>query len=210
MVLVQHKLRHGGLQGSELDPKIVFHYGIPSTASVLAFDPIQRLLAIGTLSVLSQSLILLLIAIVFTNWVWQFNGRDGRLKVIGGDNIEGLLVSPKQLPYKYLEFLQNQGHLVGVLNDNDIQVWNLESRSLVCSLQWESDITAFSVVSGSHFIYVGDQHGLFSVIKFEAEEGQLLKSSYNLSAKFLRDPSVQPIIGILLQPSSSGNRQDNK
>ncbi|KAK8466459.1 hypothetical protein PHAVU_008G098000 [Phaseolus vulgaris] len=138
--------------------------------------------------------------------------RDGRLKVIGGDNIEGLLVSPKQLPYKYLEFLQNQGHLVGVLNDNDIQVWNLESRSLVCSLKWESDITAFSVVSGSHFIYVGDQHGLFSVIKFEAEKGQLLKASYNLSAKFLReaagfsDPSVQPIIGILLQPSSSGNR----
>ncbi|KAH1199342.1 Syntaxin-binding protein 5 [Glycine max] len=149
-----HKLQHGGLQGNELDPRIVIHYGIPSTASVLAFDPIQRLLAIGTL--------------------------DGRLKVIGGDNIEGLLVSPKQLPYKYLEFLQNQGHLVGVLNDNDIQVWNLESRSLVCSLQWEFDITAFSVISGSHFIYVGDQHGLFSVIKFEAEEGQLLKSSYNL------------------------------
>lgn len=36
------------------------------------------------------------------------------------------------------------------------------------------------------FSYVGDQHGLFSVIKFEAEEGRLLKSSYNLSAKFLR------------------------
>ena len=79
-----HKLQHGGLQGNELDPRIVIHYGIPSTASVLAFDPIQRLLAIGTL--------------------------DGRLKVIGSDNIEGLLVSPKQLPYKYLEFLQNQGH----------------------------------------------------------------------------------------------------
>jgi hypothetical protein len=95
--------------------------------------------------------------------------------VIGGDNIEGLLISSKQLPYKYLEvnyictsqmdveivvhefsiiqfikmlgnyacdkcncyymnvilifgfvwclqFLQNQGYLVGVLNDNDIQV----------------------------------------------------------------------------------------
>ncbi|KAL5162026.1 hypothetical protein HKD37_07G019211 [Glycine soja] len=348
-----HKLQHGGLQGSELDPRIVIHYGIPSTASVLAFDPIQRLLAIGTL--------------------------DGRLKVIGGDNIEGLLVSPKQLPYKYLEFLQNQGHLVGVLNDNDIQddgeiegdvnhriqagwmkwrkasgvlcdakvpiklkgkfyrtavrpailygteywavksqhenkvgvaemrmlrwmcgktrqdkirneairervgvapivekmvenrlrwfghverrpvdsvvrrvdqmerrqtirgrgrpkktirevikkdlelndldrsmVWNLESRSPVCSLQWEFDITAFSVISGSHFIYVGDQHGLFSVIKFEAEEGQLLKSSYYLSAKFLREaagfpePSEQPIVGVLLQPSSFGNRQDIK
>ena len=29
--------------------------------------------------------------------------RDGRIKVIGGDNIEGLFISPKQLPYKYLE-----------------------------------------------------------------------------------------------------------
>ncbi|XP_061348834.1 uncharacterized protein LOC133294202 isoform X2 [Gastrolobium bilobum] len=180
-----HKLQHGTLQPSELDPRIVIHYGIPSTASLLAFDPIQRLLAIGTL--------------------------DGRLKVIGGGNIEGLLFSPKQLPYKFLEFLPNRGHLVGVLNDNDIQVWNLESRSLVWSLQWESNITALSVISGSHFIYVGDEHGLFSVIKFEAEEGQLLKSSYNLSAKFLRaagfsDPSDHPIVGILSQPFSSGNR----
>ena len=29
--------------------------------------------------------------------------RDGRIKVIGGDNLEGLLVSPKQLPFKNLE-----------------------------------------------------------------------------------------------------------
>lgn len=30
-------------------------------------------------------------------------GRDGRIKLIGGDNIEGLFVSPNQFPYKYLE-----------------------------------------------------------------------------------------------------------
>lgn len=29
--------------------------------------------------------------------------RDGRIKVIGGDGVEGLLISPKQLPYKNLE-----------------------------------------------------------------------------------------------------------
>ncbi|WJX82145.1 hypothetical protein P8452_64941 [Trifolium repens] len=188
---VQHHFNHklqqqGSLQSSELDPRIVIHYGIPSSSSLLAFDPIQRLLAIGTL--------------------------DGRLKVIGGDNIEGLLISSKQLPYKYLEFLQNQGYLVGVLNDNDIQVWNLENRSLICSLQWESNITAFYVISGSRFIYVGDEHGLFSVIKFDADEGQILKSSNHLSAKFLREAAGfpesndQPIVGILTQPYSSGNR----
>ena len=29
--------------------------------------------------------------------------RDGRIKVIGGDNIEAVLASPKQLPFKNLE-----------------------------------------------------------------------------------------------------------
>ncbi|XP_024024143.1 syntaxin-binding protein 5-like [Morus notabilis] len=75
---------------TDLDLRIAVHYGIPSTSSILAFDPIQRLLAIGTL--------------------------DGRIKVIGGDGI-GLLISPKQLPFKYIE-----GYLVSILNDNDIQM----------------------------------------------------------------------------------------
>lgn len=34
--------------------------------------------------------------------------RDGRIKVIGGDNIEGLLTSAKQLPFKYLEVCDNE------------------------------------------------------------------------------------------------------
>lgn len=42
--------------------------------------------------------------------------------------------------------------------------------------------------------YVGDEHGSFSVIKFEAEEGQLLKSSNNLSATFLRGNFVLFIV----------------
>lgn len=34
---------------SDLAPRVAVHYGIPSTASILAFDPIQCLLAVGTL-----------------------------------------------------------------------------------------------------------------------------------------------------------------
>ncbi|KAM7467960.1 hypothetical protein LguiB_015522 [Lonicera macranthoides] len=176
----------GYLTSKNVDLRISVHYGIPSTASVLAFDPIQRLLAIGTL--------------------------DGRIKVIGGDNIEGLLISPKQLPYKYLEFLVNQGYLVSISNDNDIQVWNLETRCITCSLQWESNITAFSVIVGSHFMYIGDENGLMSVLKYEAEDGTLLLLPYRLSSNSLTEAagssflSHQPVIGILPQPSSSGNR----
>ncbi|KAE8696515.1 Transducin family protein / WD-40 repeat family protein, putative isoform 2 [Hibiscus syriacus] len=174
------------LKSEDLDLRVAIHYGIPSTSSVLAFDPIQRLLAIGTL--------------------------DGRIKVIGGDGIEGLLISPKQLPYKYLEFIQNRGFLIGISNDNDIQVWNLEDRCLACCLPWESNITAFCLIGGSHFMYIGDEYGLLSVVKFDGEDGKLSHLPYNISANSLSEasglsvPDDQPIVGILPQPHSSGDR----
>ncbi|XP_052172342.1 uncharacterized protein LOC127788266 isoform X2 [Diospyros lotus] len=170
----------------DLDLQIAIHYGIPSTSSILAFDPVQSLLAIGTL--------------------------DGRIKVIGGDNIEALLISSKQLPYKYLEFLQNQGFLVGILVDNDIQVWDLESRCIAGSLQWESNITAFSVIYASHFMYVGDENGMMSVLKYTPETGELLQLPYHVSANNLTDaagfsvPNYQSVVGVLPQPYSSGKR----
>ncbi|WCJ28042.1 transducin family protein / WD-40 repeat family protein [Euphorbia peplus] len=181
-----HQLQPGDLASSDLDLQIVMHYGVPSTASLLAFDSIQRLLAVGTL--------------------------DGRIKVIGGDGIEGLFVSPNQLPFKYIEFFQNRGFLVSVSNENDIKVWDLESRSLACSFQWESNITSFSVISGSYLIYIGDEHGLMSVLKYDAEEYKLIQLPYQLSPNRLNEaaeiPSLdhQPIVGILPQPCFSGTR----
>lgn len=39
---------------------------------------------------------------------------------------------------------------------SSFQVWNLERRSIACNLQWESNVTAFSVISGSSFMYDND------------------------------------------------------
>ncbi|KAL3358532.1 hypothetical protein AABB24_015572 [Solanum stoloniferum] len=181
-----HQTNGSGLTASDLNVRATVHYGIPSTASILAVDSVQRLLAIGTL--------------------------DGRIKVIGGDNIEGLLISPKQLPYKYLEFLQNQGFLVSITNENHIQVWNLKSRSVACDLQWESNITAFSVINGSSFMYVGDEYGTISVLKFHVENRELLQLPYQILWSSLSEATGfpysdhQPVVGILPQPFTSGNR----
>uniref|UniRef100_A0A2P2M1C9 Nucleotide binding protein n=1 Tax=Rhizophora mucronata TaxID=61149 RepID=A0A2P2M1C9_RHIMU len=104
----QQHVQRDNLKPEDLDLRIAVHYGIPSTASLLAFDPIQGLLAVGTL--------------------------DGRIKVIGGDGIEGLLISPKKSPFKNIEFFQNQGFLVTITNENDIQVLILVScRMFPCS-----------------------------------------------------------------------------
>ncbi|XP_057947771.1 uncharacterized protein LOC131143469 [Malania oleifera] len=186
VMLVNHNVQHDNGTSSELNLQVAVHYGIPATASILAFDPIQGLLAIGTL--------------------------DGRIKVIGGDNIEGLLKSEKKVPYKFLEFLENKGALVGISNDNDIQVWNLEGRCTACCLQWQSNITSFSLISGSLFMYIGDEYGLLSVLKYEAEGEKLLRLPYHISANSISEaagfsfPNYQPIVGVLPQPCSFGNR----
>ncbi|XP_073288351.1 uncharacterized protein [Primulina huaijiensis] len=167
-------------------PRVFVHYGIPSTASILAFDPIQRLLAIGTL--------------------------DGRIKVIGGDNIEGLLISPKALPFKNLEFLQNQGFLVSVSNENEIQVWDLRKRCVSSNIQWESNITAFSVIPSTHFIYLGDEYGFLSVLKHDAEGGKIIQLPYHIPPNLVAEgsgfslPDNQSVVGVLSQPRSYGNR----
>lgn len=176
----------GCLITEDLDPHLVSHYGIPSTASLLAFDSIQCLLAVGTL--------------------------DGRIKVIGGDNIEAILSSPKQLPFKHLEFIENQGFLVSISNDNEIQVWDLDLRKAASSLLWESNITAFSILHGTGYMYVGDEYGMVSVVQYNADEGKLVLLPYYVptdalaEAAGLSSPIDYPVVGLLSQPSSRGTR----
>ncbi|XP_057979666.1 uncharacterized protein LOC131165686 isoform X2 [Malania oleifera] len=181
----QHYVPQGILTSTDLDPCLVLHYGIPPTASILAFDPIQHLLAVGTL--------------------------DGRIKVIGGDNIEGLLISPNRSPFKNLEFLHNQGLLVSVSNENDVQVWDLEHRCLASSVLWESNITAFSVIYGTNYMYIGDEHGLLSVLKYDTEEHKLLHLPYHVRADSIAAAGISlpdhlSVVGTLPQPHSQGNR----
>ncbi|VAH41675.1 unnamed protein product [Triticum turgidum subsp. durum] len=178
----------GGAAGdvAQLDAQIALHYGVPYAASVMAFDPVQRLLAVGTL--------------------------DGRIKIFGGDNIEGILISPKSMPYKYLQFIQNQGLLIAVSNENEIQVWNLEFRQLFHSSQWDANITAFSVIEGTFLMYLGDENGLLSVLKYDVYDGKLQKMPYNVSIHSLAEAAgvplldTQPIVGILPQPNTLGTR----
>ncbi|TXG50105.1 hypothetical protein EZV62_025980 [Acer yangbiense] len=182
-----HSPKEGSLTRKDLDPRVTVHYGIPSTASVLAFDPVQRLLPVGTL--------------------------DGRIKVIGSDNIEGLFVSPKQLPFKHLEFLRNQGFLVSVSNENEIQVWDLELRRINSTFRWESNITAFSVIHSTSYMYLGDEYGMVSVLKYDAEEGKLTQLPYYVPADVIAEgagissSNQSSVFGGLPQPCSQGKRQ---
>ncbi|QCE01344.1 syntaxin binding protein 5 [Vigna unguiculata] len=172
---------------ANFDPQVVFHYGVPSTASILAFDHFQNLLAMGTL--------------------------DGRIKVCGGDNIEGILISPKQAPFKNLEFLENQGFLASVSNDNEIQVWDLKSKQIASALQWESIITAFSVIYGTSYMYVGTEYGMVYVLMFDSEDRKIKILPYYVPTNVISEAAGMSldqvsVVRVLHQPCSDGNRQD--
>lgn len=61
-------------------------------------------------------------------------------------------------------------------------------------------------------MYIGDEHGSMSVLKYDSEDAKLLWLPYHITANSLKEaagfpsPDHQPIVGVLPQPHSSGNR----
>ncbi|XP_065855738.1 uncharacterized protein [Euphorbia lathyris] len=66
-----------GLKSTDVEPRLTFHYGIPSGANMFAYDSIQKILAVST--------------------------RDGRIKLFGKDNTQVLLECPEAVPSKFLQ-----------------------------------------------------------------------------------------------------------
>ncbi|KAJ1426356.1 WD40/YVTN repeat-like-containing domain superfamily [Sesbania bispinosa] len=175
----------GSFSPASFDPRVALHYGVPSTASILAFDRVQRLLAVGTL--------------------------DGKIKVFGGDNIEGILISPKQASFKNLEFLENQGFLASVSSDNEIQVWDLKSRQIASALKWESIITSFSVIYGTSYMYIGSEHGMVYVLRFDSEDRKIKILPYYVPTNVISEAIGMSldhvsVVRVLHQPCSAGKR----
>ncbi|KAL2609298.1 hypothetical protein R1flu_027871 [Riccia fluitans] len=146
----------GNLKASHLQPQLVAHHGIVHSASILAFEPVQRLLAVAS--------------------------TDGRVKLLGADGIQALLQSPWALACKYLEFMNNRGFLLQVNVRNHIEVWDYAKRELVCHEIWDGDITSFYVLQGSPFIFVGEHSGLVVVLQYVEDEQLLKRMPYGIPA----------------------------
>ncbi|KAH1062100.1 hypothetical protein GYH30_005218 [Glycine max] len=133
------------------------------------------------------------------------------MKVFGGDNIEGTLISPKQAFFKNLEFLENQGFLASVSSDNEIQVWDLKSKQIASALQWESIITAFSVIYGTSYMYIGTEHGMVYVLMFDSEDRKIKILPYYVPTNVISEAVGMSldhvsVVRVLHQPSSNGKR----
>ncbi|XP_054775821.1 uncharacterized protein LOC129284382 [Prosopis cineraria] len=141
-----------GLKASDLDVRLVFHYGVPSNGTKLAYDNNQKILALST--------------------------KDGRIKLFGKNNTQAILQSPEPVPSKFLQFIQNQGILVNVTFNNYIEVWDLDKKLLADEYVVKGEITSFAVIQHSFYMYIGDSVGNISVFNLDQEPWHIVNMKY--------------------------------
>ncbi|PON82737.1 Guanine nucleotide-binding protein, beta subunit [Trema orientale] len=157
-----------GVKGSDVEPRLVFHHGIPCASTIFAYDPIQNILAISS--------------------------KDGRIKLFGRDNTQALLQSQEPEPTKFL------------------QVWDIENKILSHVLPLQQEITSFTVIQQTPFIYLGDNAGNVSVLKLEKEMSRIVQTSYNIPFSASHGNSTEvsgenaAVTNILPQPMAESKR----
>lgn len=172
-----------GLKSSDVDPRLVFHYGFPSGCNKFAYDPLQKILAAAT--------------------------KDGRIKLYGRHNTQALLESSEAVSTKFLQFLENQGILLNVTSTNLIEVWDIDKKRLSHVHVCKEEITSFTIMQHSSYMLLGDTAGKISVLKLDQESSQIVKMKYiiPLSASHGNEVSGDPaVINILPQPTAESKR----
>ncbi|VAH35190.1 unnamed protein product [Triticum turgidum subsp. durum] len=142
----------GGLRAEDVSPRLAFHYGVPADAALLAYDPLLHVLAVAT--------------------------RNGQIKLLGRDNTQALLQSPSPIPSKFLQFADGQGVLLSVNTQNQIEVWDIDTKRLCYLHPFEKQITAFTVLQKSFYIYAGDSFGNVSLFKLDLGQRCLVDLPY--------------------------------
>jgi len=121
-----------GLKASDVDPRLVFHHGVPSGGSSFAYDAIQRILALSTkyaplnymhndsnygaiivhiMNIYSHTCYFLIHCVEMSEFsclkliLLTFSKRDGQIKLYGKDNAQAILESSEAQPSKFLQVM---------------------------------------------------------------------------------------------------------
>uniref|UniRef100_A0A914H9C5 Lethal giant larvae homologue 2 domain-containing protein n=1 Tax=Globodera rostochiensis TaxID=31243 RepID=A0A914H9C5_GLORO len=115
--------------------KIVRH-GFPDAPKCMAFDPVQKLCAIGS--------------------------GQGCIRLLGQAGVDQLLKHEPDEPVIHLQFLINEGGLVSALQDDTLHLWNFRQRipEIVHSLRMSKErISTVYLPFQSRWLHVGTEKG---------------------------------------------------
>lgn len=121
--------------------------GVNSQISVVAYDPVQSLLAIGT----SDS---------------QFG--SGQIYVFGQRRVLVVFQFPRKASANYLQFCADK--LISVDSKNEISIYSLETRRLVTSYAPPGQATALATDPSLDYAFIGLSNGLSTTEEIQSRK----------------------------------------
>ncbi|XP_046747127.1 syntaxin-binding protein 5 isoform X2 [Diprion similis] len=132
------------LRPDHFNVKKTFRHGFPFQPTAIAFDPIQRLLAIGT--------------------------KTGSLRILGRPGVDVHVKHDGDSAVLQMQFLINEGALVSATADDTLHLWNFRQKipQVVQSLKFQRErITFIHLPLQSKWLYVGTERGNIHVLHIE-------------------------------------------
>ncbi|XP_030627928.1 syntaxin-binding protein 5 [Chanos chanos] len=156
-------------------------HGFPYQPSSVAFDPVQKILAIGT--------------------------QSGALRLFGRAGVECYCQHESGAAVIQLQFLINEGALVSALADDSIHLWNLRQKipAVLHSLKFNRErITFCHLPFQSKWLYVGTERGNIHIVNVESFSLSGYVIMWNKAIELSSKTHPGPVVHISDNPMDEG------
>ncbi|XP_015680041.1 syntaxin-binding protein 5 isoform X2 [Protobothrops mucrosquamatus] len=156
-------------------------HGFPYQPSALAFDPVQKILAIGT--------------------------QTGALRLFGRPGVECYCQHDSGAAVIQLQFLINEGALVSALADDTLHLWNLRQKrpAILHSLKFNRErITFCHMPFQSKWLYVGTERGNIHIVNVESFTLSGYVIMWNKAIELSSKSHPGPVVHISDNPMDEG------
>ncbi|XP_012778101.1 syntaxin-binding protein 5 isoform X8 [Maylandia zebra] len=156
-------------------------HGFPYQPSSMAFDPVQKILAIGT--------------------------QTGALRLFGRAGVECYCQHESNAAVIQLQFLINEGALVSALADDSIHLWNLRQKipAILHSLKFNRErITYCHLPFQSKWLYIGTERGNIHIVNVESFTLSGYVIMWNKAIELSTKTHPGPVVHISDNPMDEG------
>ncbi|XP_042356377.1 syntaxin-binding protein 5 isoform X2 [Plectropomus leopardus] len=156
-------------------------HGFPYQPSSMAFDPVQKILAVGT--------------------------QSGALRLFGRAGVECYCQHESGAAVIQLQFLINEGALVSALADDSIHLWNLRQKipAILHSLKFNRErITYCHLPFQSKWLYIGTERGNIHIVNVESFTLSGYVIMWNKAIELSTKTHPGPVVHISDNPMDEG------
>ncbi|KAK2843493.1 hypothetical protein Q7C36_011708 [Tachysurus vachellii] len=156
-------------------------HGFPYQPSAMAFDPVQKILAVGT--------------------------QTGALRLFGRAGVECYCQHESGSAVIQLQFLINEGALVSGLADDSVHLWNLRQKipAILHSLKFTRErITFCHLPFQSKWLYIGTERGNIHIVNVESFTLSGYVIMWNKAIELSSKTHPGPVVHISDNPMDEG------